>query len=142
MKRLSALLGLGLVSALVAWTGVQRAVRGHVPAPHRLVIGVRGDVTSLNVYTAASAFDQEIADLLYAKLAYEQDDFQQGPPTFRPGLASSWSASPDGTRLTFHLDPRAMWSDGWPMTASDVLLSHRAARSPEVAWAGMDVKDA
>jgi peptide/nickel transport system substrate-binding protein len=110
-------------------------------AGRSLVVGVRADVTSLNVYTAASAFDQEIADLLYPKLAYEQDDFEQGPPTFRPGLASSWEFSPDGTRLTFHLDPRATWSDGRPVTAADVLLSHRAASSPEVAWAGTDVKE-
>ncbi len=47
----------------------------HAPtAVRRLVVGVRADVTSLNVYTAASAFDQEIADLLYPRLAYEQDD--------------------------------------------------------------------
>jgi peptide/nickel transport system substrate-binding protein len=110
-------------------------------AGRRLVVGVRADVTSFNIYTAASAFDQEIADLLYPKLAYEQDDFEQGPPTFRPGLASSWEFSADGTRLTFHLDPRATWSDGRPVTAADVLLSHRAAKSPEVAWAGIDVKE-
>ncbi|HKN46335.1 MAG TPA: ABC transporter substrate-binding protein, partial [Candidatus Polarisedimenticolia bacterium] len=110
-------------------------------ADRRLVVGVRADVTSLNIYTAASAFDQEIADLLYPKLAYEQDDFEQGPPTFGPGLASSWEFSADGTRLTFHLDPRATWSDGRPVTAADVLLSQRAARSPEVAWAGIDVKE-
>jgi peptide/nickel transport system substrate-binding protein len=102
---------------------------------------VRSDVTSLNIYTAASAFDQEIADLLYPKLAYEEDDFQHGPPSFRPGLAKSWEFSADGRRLTFHLDPRAVWSDGRPVTAADVLLSHRAAADPGVAWAGIDVKE-
>lgn len=114
---------------------------GAATAGRRLVVGVRADVTSFNIYTAASAFDQEIADLLYPKLAYEQDDFEQGPPTFRPGLASSWEFSGDGTRLTFHLDPRATWSDGRPVTGADVLLSHRAAKSQEVAWAGIDTKE-
>ncbi len=118
MRRRLVIFGLGLAAALFAWTGGGRAWRGPGPsatasasrtaepsaaaAPRRLIIGVRGDVASLNVYTAASAFDQEIADLLYPKLAYEQDDFQQGPPTFRPGLATSWDLSPDGKRLAFH----------------------------------------
>ena len=142
MRRWSALFGLALAAALLAWKGGrQDAPPSTAAAERRLVIGVRNDITSLNIYTAASAFDQEIADLLYPKLAYEEDDFQQGPPTFHPGLASSWDLSPDGMRLTFHLDPRASWSDGGPMTAADVLLSHRAASSPEVAWAGIDVKE-
>jgi len=144
MRRWSALIGLVLAAALLAWRGAGKPLPGNpraAPVASRLVIGVRGDVTSLNIYTAASAFDQEIADLLYPRLAYEEDDFQQGPPTFRPGLASSWDLSPDGTSLTFHLDRRAAWSDGRPVTAADVLLSHRAASSPDVAWAGIDSKE-
>jgi len=94
MRRWSALIGLVFAAALLAWRGAGKPLPGHpraAPVASRLVIGVRADVTSLNIYTAASAFDQEIADLLYPRLAYEEDDFQQGPPTFRPGLASSWS---------------------------------------------------
>jgi peptide/nickel transport system substrate-binding protein len=40
-----------------------------------------------------------------------------------PGLASSWSLSPDGTTLTVHLQPHARWSNGKPVTATDVKLS-------------------
>src|SRR5439155_19207005 len=72
MRRWSAILGLVLAAALLAWHGVAKPLPGDprtVPAARRLVIGVRSDVTSLNIYTAASAFDQEIADLLYPKLA-------------------------------------------------------------------------
>jgi len=141
VKRTTLILGLGVAAAVLAGTAGGPASGPAAPAPRRLVIGVRGDVTSLNIYTAASAFDQEISDLLYPRLAYEEDDFRQGPPTFRAGLASSWDRSADGTRLTFHLDPRATWSDGRPITADDVLLSHRAASSPDVAWAGIDVKE-
>jgi peptide/nickel transport system substrate-binding protein len=141
MRHKSVILGIGFAAAVLAGAGGGFALRRPAPAPHRLVIGVRGDVTSLNVYTAASAFDQEISDLLYPRLAYEEDDFRKGPPTFQAGLASSWETSADGTQLTFHLDPRATWSDGRPVTADDVLLSHRAASSPDVAWAGIDVKE-
>ncbi|MBI4168858.1 MAG: hypothetical protein HY510_02845 [Acidobacteria bacterium] len=107
----------------------------------RVVIGVRGDITSFNIYTATNAFSQEVIDLLYLKLASEQDDFSQGPPSFRPALGSSWEFSPDGMRLTFHLDERARWSDGRPVSAADVVFSHRAASSPDVAWVGRDVKE-
>jgi peptide/nickel transport system substrate-binding protein len=112
------------------------------PAERRIVIGVRGDVTSFNIYTATNAFSQEVIDLLALRLAEEQDDFAQGPPTFKPGLASSWEFSPDRKTLTFHLDPKARWSDGAPVTSADVAFSYKAAASPEVAWVGSDVKEA
>jgi peptide/nickel transport system substrate-binding protein len=37
-----------------------------------------------------------------------------------PGLAASWTLSPDGTALTVNLQPGAKWSDGKPVTATDV----------------------
>jgi peptide/nickel transport system substrate-binding protein len=107
----------------------------------RVVIGVPGDVSSLNIYTATNAFSQEIIDLLFLRLADEQDDFRQGPPTFRASLAKSWESTPDGLEMTFHIDARSRWSDGRPVTAQDVIFSHRAAASPEVSWVGKDVKD-
>ncbi|HEV8199994.1 MAG TPA: ABC transporter substrate-binding protein [Candidatus Polarisedimenticolia bacterium] len=111
------------------------------PAGGRIIVGVRGDVTSFNIYTATNAFTQEISDLLFLHLAMEQDDFRDHPPGFRPALASSWEFSKDGRTLTFHLDPKARWSDGKPVTSSDVLFSHQAATSDAVAWVGKDVKD-
>jgi peptide/nickel transport system substrate-binding protein len=107
----------------------------------RIVIGVRSDVTSLNIYTATNSFSQEVADLLYLKLAWEQDDFREGPPTFRSALAASWTVSADRREITFRLDPKTRWSDGRPVRAEDVVFSHRAATSPEVAWVGRDVKE-
>jgi len=40
-----------------------------------------------------------------------------------PGLAASWSLSPDGRTLTVHLQPGARWSNGQPVTANDVKTS-------------------
>jgi len=132
--------GAAVLAAVCAAAGSEQA-RVDTGRGSRVVIGVPGDITSLNIYTATNAFSQEIVDLLFLKLADEQDDFRQGPPTFRPSLAKSWELSPDGLQLTFRLDPRARWSDGLPATARDVVFSHRAAASPEVAWVGKDVKD-
>jgi peptide/nickel transport system substrate-binding protein len=40
-----------------------------------------------------------------------------------PGLAKSWSLSSNGESLTVHLQPGAKWSDGKPVTATDVVDS-------------------
>lgn len=37
-----------------------------------------------------------------------------------PGLASSWTVSSSGTQVTVHLQSGAKWSDGQPVTATDV----------------------
>ncbi|MGH9868487.1 MAG: ABC transporter substrate-binding protein [Candidatus Polarisedimenticolia bacterium] len=107
----------------------------------RVVIGVRGDVDSLNIYTASTILSQEVANLLFPHLATEKDDFLEGPPTFDPALASRWVFSEDGLTLDFHLDERMRWSDGRPVTSRDVLFSHQAAVSPDVAWVGREVKE-
>jgi peptide/nickel transport system substrate-binding protein len=133
--------GLLLAAALAAAAPAPRATPPAAPGGGRIVIGVRGDVTSFNIYTATNAFTQEVADLLYARLAMEQDDFADHPPGFKPGLAASWDLSADRLALTFHLDPRARWSDGREVTSADVLFSHQAATSPDVGWVGSDVKE-
>ncbi len=40
-----------------------------------------------------------------------------------PGLAESWDISEDHKTVTFHLDPKAKWSDGVPVTSADVKWS-------------------
>jgi len=129
------------VCAIPAWAADSPAARPPAAPGGRLVFGVRGDVNSFNVYTASNAFSAEIADLLFPRLAEEQDDFRDGPPSFRPSLALSWETSPDRRTITFHLDPAARWSDGRGITSDDVIFSHRAATSSEVGWAGADVKE-
>jgi len=130
------------VAALLASAGADSTPPTPSGPGGRIVIGVRGDVSSFNIYTATNAFSQEVIDLLDGKLAEEQDDFREGPPSFRPALARSWEFSPDRRTLTFYLDSQARWSDGEPVTSADVLFSHQAASSPDVGWVGSDVKEA
>lgn len=107
----------------------------------RVVVGVRGDVSSFNPYTATNAFTQEIADLLFPRLLEESIEPGAAAPSFAPQLATAFRRSADGLVLTFELDPAARWSDGRPITASDVLFSHRVASDPDVGWVGREVKD-
>ncbi len=40
-----------------------------------------------------------------------------------PNLAEHWELTPDGSRLTFKLNPQARWHNGQPVTAADVVFS-------------------
>lgn len=48
----------------------------------------------------------------------------------KPGIANRWEISEDRKSFTFHLDPRAKWSDGKPITAEDVVWSFEAVKNP------------
>jgi peptide/nickel transport system substrate-binding protein len=54
-----------------------------------------------------------------------------------PGLAQTWTVSPDGLVYEFHLDPKATWDDGTPVTSDDVRFTIDRIRDPKVpalAW--------
>lgn len=55
-----------------------------------------------------------------------------------PGVAESWSANEDGTQYTFKLRKNAVWSDGTPITAEDVVYSWLRILDPKTgcpyAW--------
>jgi oligopeptide transport system substrate-binding protein len=50
-----------------------------------------------------------------------------------PGMAQSWTLSPDGRTYTFTLRPNAQWSNGDPVTAFDFLNSWERALNPLTA---------
>lgn len=113
------------------------------PAPpsDTLVIGKLADIENWNPYLADSSFAEDVLGLIYPTLAVEQPDYEQHPPSFRPWLASSWDISQDGLAITFHLDPRARWQDGVPVTAEDVLYTWKVQHSEAVGWPGAEDKD-
>jgi peptide/nickel transport system substrate-binding protein len=47
----------------------------------------------------------------------------EDPFDLRGDLATSWELSEDGKVYTFHLNPKARWHDGKPVTAEDVVYS-------------------
>ncbi len=64
---------------------------------------------------------------LYDTLVLPTDDGRG----VRPGLASSWTTSPDGMSLTFTLRDAIRFSDGRAITAEDVRWSLDRARDPQ-----------
>jgi len=91
--------------------------------PVVLRIGMSGSPDSRNPGNAwlTEAFD--LIELVYDALVYI--DFSGN---YHPELAESWTVSDDGLTYTFTLRAGAMFSDGTPVTADDVVFSLLAYR--------------
>lgn len=105
-----------------------------------LVIGSTVDADAWNEYVSQQTLAINLLRRIYARLAQEQGDSSQHPPSFEPLLAASWSFSADGLTLTFKLQD-ASWSDGAPLTAGDVRFTWTAQTSPAVSWTGAPSKE-
>jgi peptide/nickel transport system substrate-binding protein len=99
-----------------------------------LVVGVPAPPESPNPYLTTSTLGLWLGDLLFLRLGREQADFVRHPPAFTPGLAERWDIAAGGREIVFHLDPRARWSDGEPVTAEDVVFTWKMQVDPDVAW--------
>ncbi len=82
---------------------------------------------SFNYQIENNVFSREIFRLMFESL------LDTDPITLEdiPGLANQWEISEDKKSFTFHLDPRAKWSDGKPITSEDVIWSFNAVKNPE-----------
>jgi peptide/nickel transport system substrate-binding protein len=105
------------------------------------VIGLLSDVQNWNPYLVEDLDTEHVLSLVYPSLAVEQPDYRNGPPSFAPALARSWSWSDGGLELVVNLDPDARWSDGTPITARDVVFTWRVQTSEEIDWLYGDSKD-
>ena len=54
--------------------------------------------------------------------------------TVAPYLVSSYEINDDATLYTLHIDPRAVWSDGSPVTASQIKAAWSGRLIPANAW--------
>lgn len=76
------------------------------------------DVNTLNLLVHTNESEKSVLSYLYDPLLDLNADAE-----LVPALAESWSVSPDGRSFTFRLHPRATWSDGKPVRASDVVFT-------------------
>ncbi|HEV7765023.1 MAG TPA: ABC transporter substrate-binding protein [Thermoanaerobaculia bacterium] len=85
------------------------------------------DVQTLNPVRASAGYDRYVHKYLYSTIIYLDHDL-------RPisGLAQSWTVSPDGLLYRFELNPKATFSDGKPVRASDVIFTLRKITDPKV----------
>ncbi len=91
-----------------------------------IVFAAAGEPATLLPPLAEAAIERDIGDQLFLKLAdIGQDQNTIGDAGFEPMLADRWSWT-DALTLVFHMDPRARWHDGRPVTAGDVAFSFDA----------------
>ena len=109
-------------------------IRGSVDRP---VGGRRGPTTlrvsrisdflpSIHPVELGTGNQELMADIVFSTLV----DVDKDEVTILPDLAQTWDVTPDATTYTFHLNPAAVWSDGQPVTADDVLWT--------IAWSAQN----
>lgn len=87
-------------------------------------IGING------ISTLDPALTQDVTSISAVQMLFtglvSLNDKQQ----VQPQLAKTWSVSPDGLTWTFHLKPHLTFSDGTPLTSSDIAYSIDRALQP------------
>ena len=76
------------------------------------------DATGLDPHKQTAFSSLRLLELVYEPLVR-----LDGKLRLVPALAASWQFSPDGTALTFKLDPKAKFHSGAPVTSADVKAS-------------------
>src|SRR5579872_2708034 len=132
--------GLGVMAISVAGCGSSPAPVA-LPSPS-LTIGVVTPLATLNPVTMGTSEEANFASFVWAGLlgvdakGYPFPELAQQVPSQANGLISA-----SGTRITFHLRNGLRWSDGQPITASDVVFGWRLATQtwadvcPATCWA-------
>jgi len=91
-----------------------------------VVFAAIGQPVSLLPPTTDHILDRDIFDRVFLKLADVGPGLNTvGDAGFVPQLADRWTWR-DSLTLAFHLDPRARWQDGRPVTAGDVAFTFAA----------------
>lgn len=135
----------GLV-ALTSFTGLyalQQSLLVDQPAyGGKLVEGVVGSPRFINPLLALSDADRDLVTLTYAGLMG-----LNGGGELVPVLAERYELSEDGKTYTFTLRENARFSDGSPVTASDVVFTIEKAQNPKIKspeyanWSGVRVAE-
>ncbi len=101
-----------------------------MPSPIILREGVVGTPTSITPVTMRSRADRVLVGLVFSGLV------RLGPgSTYQPDLAESWTTDETGSAWTFTIRADAVWHDGIPVTAEDVVYTVGALQSPDAAGA-------
>ena len=82
-------------------------------------LGTPSTIDSLNPFVAFNSDAYSTFTYIYPELV--QYNVKQ---QFVPDFARTWQVSPDGKVWTFHTQPNAKWSDGKPLTATDVAWTY------------------
>lgn len=102
------------------------------PTKDEIVIGIQADVQTINPMYAFSLIEGNLVDLLFMKPANEIWNKTLGVIEFKPMLAEKWKWNEDSTSIKLYLRDDIYWSDGKPITSSDLVFTFDVYSDPEV----------
>lgn len=102
-----------------------------IPAAAKLrkdtvIAGISEPQGIFNPYFFVNGWDENVTNVIFARLI---DLNSHGESV--PGLAESWTVSPDGKTYTIKLHPNLTFSDGSPLTAEDVAFTLTVLYDPK-----------
>lgn len=112
---------LALPGSALAQQGTEYLISHAEPgiASGRLVVAQRAEPKTLNPVVLLDQPSREVVQRLNGDLIHINRNTQ----ATEPGLAKSWTVSPDGRTFTLKLRRGVKFSDGHPFTADDVIFS-------------------
>lgn len=127
MVTLTAVLLLLAGTFLFAGGQKEEGTAADVSVPQKLVYVVNNEADDLDPGTSAETFaDPAIINCFEGLVTTDENE------TPVPGVAESWTISPDGTVYTFKIRKNAAWSDGKALTAGDFDYSWKRVLDPAV----------
>ena len=104
----------------------QPAAPESAASPKAITLAMISAWDTLVPFESTNSFSIVLLDVIYDRLFYQDDDI------YTPRLATGAETNADATEITIHLRDDAKWSDGEPVTASDVVFSAQIYASPAV----------
>ena len=89
-----------------------------------LVIALKSGPANLDSRVGADNASSRMFDLVYSGLIKVTPDFN-----YAPDLATKWE-TPDDKTIVFHLNPKAKFHNGQPVTAADVKWTYESLMNP------------
>jgi peptide/nickel transport system substrate-binding protein len=120
-------------AVVVALAGSLIAVGAAAQSPARggtLRVGISGDWGTMDPAHYTNVNERQIFYSIYSPLFALDPSF-----TIRPGLVKSWTISPDGTRVAFHLQSGVKFQDGTAFDASAVKFNIDRMLNPDTGSA-------
>ena len=130
--------GVGLVLVGLIVVGGCRS-EAPVERLNRLIIGTRTEPRTLDPAFARRAGAQEIVRLIYRDLT-DFDDKWQLVPSLAAALPTATATSGGAWMVDWQLRSGMKWSDGTPITASDIVFGHRI--EADSRWGAVNHEDA
>lgn len=113
------LLAAGVLLASVALPGLALPATA-ADQDTTFTVALLNEVDSFNPFLGIEAESFEMWALTYDyMISYSMSDMSP-----EPGLATSWDTSADGLTWTFHIREGVTWSDGEPLTATDIAYTY------------------